>query len=159
MRGFDLYAKRFITPDKTYTHETHIHKDIPGIYPLLFTCCHTSGVLFSPKHSKTIAEYGLGYFVRTSLLGMVILFAVISLVGTVILLKKGYKPVRMGILSFVLGFFIEFVFMKPDWVLAIGSFRLTGGVLIAVILSAIYWFAVWGVPSYVIQHITKGASA
>lgn len=116
-------------------------------------------LLFSPKHSKTIAEYGLGYFIRTSLLGMVILFAVISLIGTVILLKKWYNPVRMGILSFVLGFFIEFVFMKPDWVQAIGSFRLTGGVLIAVVLSAIYWFAVWGVPSYVIQHITKGASA
>jgi len=110
-------------------------------------------LLFSPNHSKTIAEYGLGYFIRTSLMGMVILFAFLSLIGVVILLKKKYKPAKMGVLSLVLGFAIEFLFMRPDWVLALTTFRIGGGLIFAVFISAIYWTAVWGVPSYVVYRV------
>lgn len=107
-------------------------------------------LIFSPHHRKTIAEYGLSYFIRHSLVGMVILFALISLIGVVVLLKKKYTPVRMGVLSLILGFAIEFLFMKPDWVQAIVTFKIGGGTIVAVLISAFYWFAVWGIPSYVI---------
>lgn len=108
-------------------------------------------LLFSPNHPRTIAEYGWGYFIRHSLTGMVVLFAFISLLGVVLFLWKKYDPVKMGILSLILGFAIEFIFMKPDWVHALSTFKITGGVLIAVLVSALYWFAVWGIPSYVIS--------
>lgn len=112
-------------------------------------------LIFSPHHRKTIAEYGLNYFIRTSLLSMIILFAIISLVGLIIFLKKGYTPKQMGVLSLVLGFAIEFLFMKPDWVLSITGGTIKGGTLIAVLLSAFYWFAVWWIPSYGVQRFTK----
>jgi hypothetical protein len=108
-------------------------------------------LIFSPHHRVTIAEYGWSYFIRNSLIGMGILYALLSFVGLLILLKKEYTPVRMGILSLVLGFVIEFFFMKPDWVYAIADFRITGGVFVAVLLSAFYWFAVWGFPSYIVK--------
>ncbi len=108
-------------------------------------------LIFSPHHRVTIAEYGWGYFIRNSLIGMGILYALLSFVGLLILLKKGYTPVKMGILSLILGFVIEFFFMKPDWVYAIADFRITGGVFVAVLLSAVYWFAVWGFPSYIVK--------
>ena len=108
-------------------------------------------LIFSPNHRVTIAEYGWGYFIRNSLVGMGILYAILSLIGLLILLESGYTPVKMGVFSLILGFLIEFLFMKPDWVYAITSLRITGGVFIAVLLSAIYWFAVWGVPSYIIK--------
>ncbi|MBU7030470.1 MAG: hypothetical protein HXS48_26295 [Theionarchaea archaeon] len=109
-------------------------------------------LIFSPHHRRTIAEYGLGYFIRHSLVGMVILFAVVSLIGMVILLKKEYTPVRMGVLSLILGFAIEFLFMRPDWVQAVVTFKIGGGTIVAVLISAFYWFAVWGIPSYVIYR-------
>jgi hypothetical protein len=112
-------------------------------------------LVFSPVHSKTVAEYGLGYFIQHSLGGMIVLYAFLGLIGTVLFLKKGYTPLNMGILSLILGFFIEFVFMKPDWVSDILTLKVGGGTLIAVLLSAVYWIAVWGVPSYVIQHVQR----
>lgn len=162
MKGFDLCAS--VPKDLIPTRKGALMKPtfIKTYFIFVLSCLLVViplELLFSPNHSRTIAEHGLGYFIQTSLLGMVILFAVLSLVGIMILLKKGYNPLKMGTLSFVLGFFIEFVFMKPDWVQVIGSFRLSGGVLVAIVLSAIYWFAVWGVPSYVIQYLTKGTSA
>ena len=111
-------------------------------------------LIFSPHHRVTIAEYGWGYFIRTSLMGMGILYALLSLIGLLILLKMEYTPVRMGVLSLVLGFVIEFFFMKPDWVYTIARFQITAGVVIAVLLSALYWFLVWGFPSYMIKRYT-----
>lgn len=111
-------------------------------------------LLFSPHHRKTIAEYGLPYFMRTSLLSMIFLFALISLLGLIIFLR-GYTPKKMGILSLVLGFAIEFLFMKPDWASAITRGAIKGGTLVAVFLSAIYWFAVWYAPSYGLQSLNQ----
>lgn len=112
-------------------------------------------LLFSPHHRKTIAEYGLTYFMRTSLLPMIFLFALISLVGLIIFLKKGYTPKKMGVLSLVLGVVIEFLFMKPDWALSITGGTIKGGTFVAVVLSAVYWFAVWYAPSYVLQRLNQ----
>jgi hypothetical protein len=115
-------------------------------------------LLFSPNHPKTIAEFGWGYFIFHTLFGMVILYAFLSLIGTVILLKKAYDPVIMGILSLILGFAIEFIFMKPDWVHSLLTFEITGGVIFAVFISAVYWVAVWGFPSYVMTRSIKRES-
>ncbi|MBU7016308.1 MAG: hypothetical protein HXS44_02270 [Theionarchaea archaeon] len=111
-------------------------------------------LIFSPNHRVTIAEYGWGYFIRNSLMGMGILYALLSFIGLLILLKMEYTPVRMGVLSLVLGFIIEFLFMKPGWVYSIARFQITVGIIIAVLLSAFYWFAVWGFPSYMLKRYT-----
>ena len=68
-----------------------------------------------------------------------------------ILLKKGYRSREMGILSLVIGFILEFLWMRPDWVQDIFSLRITGGHVVAVIISGFYWFAAWGVPSRLVS--------
>ncbi|MBU7045651.1 MAG: hypothetical protein HXS54_04375 [Theionarchaea archaeon] len=109
-------------------------------------------LIFSPNHRVTIVEYGWSYFIRNSLVGMGVLYALLSFIGLLILIKREYTPVKMGVLSLILGFVIEFLFMKPGWVYSIAHFQITAGVIIAVLLSAFYWFAVWGFPSYMLKR-------
>ena len=83
--------------------------------------------------------------------GIIIFYSLFSIAGSAILLFKDYKPAMMGMLSFVLGFIFEFTFMRPDWVQNIYAFRITGEVILTVVISAIYWFIPWGVPTYIIK--------
>lgn len=83
-------------------------------------------------------------------MGILTFYSIFDLAGTMILLKKGYGSREMGILSLIFGFIFEFLWMRPDWVQDLSSLRITGGVVVAVIVSAFYWFAAWGVPSYFI---------
>lgn len=74
-----------------------------------------------------------------------------SLAGSAIFFFKNYKPIKMGLLSFALGFILEFATMKPDWVQNIYTLQIAGGTIVAVIVSAVYWFIPWGVPAYIIN--------
>ena len=84
-----------------------------------------------------------------------IFYLIFSFPGSLIFLLKNYKPIRMGLLSLIIGFILEFAFMMPDWVQNIYSFNITGGVVVAVIVSAIYWFIAWGVPAYILALAKK----
>lgn len=85
-------------------------------------------------------------------LGIVMFYMLFSITGSLVFLFKGYRPLKMGLLSFVLGFFFEFAFMRPDWVLKIYSLEVGGDVFGAVIVSAVYWFIAWGIPSYFLHR-------
>ncbi len=84
---------------------------------------------------------------------IVVFYLLFNLIGSSIFLFKSYRPLKMGTLSFVLGFIFEFTFMRPDWVQSIYALSIGGDVISAVIVSAIYWFIPWGVPAYIIRHL------
>ena len=104
-------------------------------------------VIFGPENRQALLEYGWRYLIQHRLIGILTFYSIFNLAGTMILLKKGYGSQEMGILSLIIGFIFEFLWMRPDWVQDLSSLRITGGVVVAVIVSAFYWFAAWGVPS------------
>ena len=83
---------------------------------------------------------------------IIIFYMMFSFFGSLIYLLKNYRPVRMGLLSLVLGFVLEFVLMKPDWVLKIYAFNVDGDAIGAVLVTSLYWFIAWGIPSYVLHR-------
>jgi hypothetical protein len=91
--------------------------------------------------------------------GIVMFYALFSIPGSIVLLLKNYRPVRMGLLSLVLGFVFEFAFMLPDWVLNIYTLKMGGDVIGAVIVSAFYWFIAWGLPSYAVRKYLAKSGA
>ncbi len=105
----------------------------------------------APEHQKSISEQGWRSFVYNQLVGVTILYSIFSFVGSIIFFKKRFDFKRMGLLSFISGFVLEFTFMRPEWVQAIYELRVSGEVIGAVIVSSLYWFIPWGVPSYILQ--------
>lgn len=105
----------------------------------------------TPEREKIIAEYGWANFVQSKVTGLVMFYMIFSFVGSIIFLFKFYKPIIMGILSLVIGFILEFAFMKPEWVQNICVVRIGGDDVVAVIVSALYWFIPWGMPSYIVH--------
>ncbi len=83
------------------------------------------------------------------MIGIVIFYIIFSFVGSVIFLFKNFEPVIMGILSLIAGFFLEFAFMRPDWVQDIFGFRITAGVIVAFIVLAFCWFIYRGHYQYI----------
>lgn len=108
-------------------------------------------LLISPENHKIIDEYGWAYFIQHQFFGIIIFYLLFNFVGVLVFLKTNYRPLRMGILSFVLGFIFEFTFMLPEWVQNIYALRITEDVIGAIIVSSLYWFIPWGLPSYVIH--------
>lgn len=89
--------------------------------------------------------------------GIAMFYLLFSLPGSLIFLFKNYRPLIMGMLSFVIGFLMEFAFMRPDWVMKIYSLNVGLGEIVAVIVSAVYWFIPWGIPAFILQkYIIKG---
>jgi hypothetical protein len=112
-----------------------------------------------PEKEKIIAEHGWAYFIQYQLSAIVVFYTIFNFIGNVIFLFKNYKPVKMGMLSLIVGFILEFAFMKPDWVQNIYAIKIGEAVVGAVIISALYWFIAWGIPSYIIHnYIFKGRS-
>jgi len=91
--------------------------------------------------------------------GIIIFFSIFSFFGALIFIFKSYRPKKMGLCSLVLGFVLEFSFMKPDWVQNIYALKIGGDVIVAIIVTSFYWFIAWGIPSYVIHKylIKSGA--
>jgi hypothetical protein len=84
--------------------------------------------------------------------GIAMFYLMFSLPGSLILLFKNYRPLVMGLLSFVIGFLMEFAFMRPDWVMKIYSLTVGPGEIVAFIVSAVYWFIPWGIPAFILQR-------
>jgi hypothetical protein len=106
-------------------------------------------LLISPENHKIIAEYGWMYFLQNQLISIILFFSLFSLVGTIIFLKTKYNTKKMGSLSLIAGFILEFALIKPDWVQNIYAFRIWGEVIGAILVSSFYWFVAWGIPSYI----------
>jgi len=110
-------------------------------------------LLVSPENRKIIEEQGWTYFLQHQLVGIIIFFLIFSFVGTIIFLKTSYNPRKMGLLSFIIGFILEFTMMKPEWVQNIYAFKIGGDVIGAIIVSSLYWFVTWGAPSYIYNKL------
>ena len=68
-------------------------------------------------------------------------------------LKKVGNPKRLGVVSLITGFALEFALMRPDWVQRIcGQLPMQPMVFIAVTINVIYWFSLWFVPAYVLNR-------
>ncbi|MDH5437595.1 MAG: hypothetical protein OEX76_01695 [Candidatus Bathyarchaeota archaeon] len=106
----------------------------------------------TPEREKIVAEHGWAYMVQSKVTGLTFFYGIFSFVGGVVFLSKSYKPLIMGFLSFVVGFVFEFAFMNPEWVQKIYSLQVGADVVVAVIVSAFYWFIPWGVPSYIFHR-------
>ncbi len=92
--------------------------------------------------------------------GIAMFYLLFSLPGALVLLFRNYRPAKMGLLSLVIGFVFEFSFMRPDWVLKIYSLSAGPGEIVAVIISAIYWFIPWFVPCLILnKYVIKGKNA
>jgi hypothetical protein len=91
--------------------------------------------------------------------GIIIFYTIFSFFGSMIYLFRKYRPVRMGLLSLLIGFLLEFALMRPAWVMNIYGLSITGDVIGAVLVSSLYWFIAWGIPSYALhQYVFKAKS-
>ena len=86
------------------------------------------------------------------LTGIVLFYLMFSFFGSAVYLLKKYRALAMGLLSLVIGFVLEFAFMRPEWVLNIYAVTISGDVVGAVVVSALYWFVAWGIPSYILHR-------
>lgn len=105
----------------------------------------------TPERAAVIAECGWECFLKEKIKGVVIFYVIFNFIGSVIFLLKNYKWKKMGQLSFIIGFILEFLLMRPDWVQNIFSFNITFSVITAVIISSLYWFGAWGAPAYLLH--------
>jgi hypothetical protein len=85
--------------------------------------------------------------------GIIMFFLIFSFFGSLIYLKKNYRWVKMGMLSLLIGFILEFAFMRPEWVLNIYNSNITGDVIGAVLVTSLYWFIAWGIPSFALHRL------
>jgi hypothetical protein len=87
--------------------------------------------------------------------GIIMFYILFSFLGSLIFLFKNFRPLHMGLLSLIIGFILEFAFMRPDWVQNIYAFNISektiGPIVVAIIVSSFYWFIAWGIPSYLIH--------
>ncbi|RLG16966.1 hypothetical protein DRN62_02455 [Nanoarchaeota archaeon] len=104
-----------------------------------------------PEYQEEIEQKGWWAFLYEMLVGVSIFYALFSLAGSLVFIKKRYEPKKMGLLSLALGFLFEFTFMRPDWVQNIYALRIGGGDVVAVLVSSLYWFIPWSVPSYILN--------
>ena len=83
--------------------------------------------------------------------GIIMFYSIFDLVGSLIYFYKKFRARIMGGLSFILGFICEFTFMRPEWVLKIYDLSINGDVIVAVLVSSVYWFIAWFIPSFILH--------
>ena len=83
--------------------------------------------------------------------GITFFYVIFSVAGTAVFLHWGCRPLKMGATSLVAGQFLEFAFMRPEWVQNIYAFRISGDAIGGFAVSSLYWFAAWLIPAYAIR--------
>ncbi len=122
------------------------------ILSALFVNVAMEMVVPSPEKGRVIAEYGWCHYLAVNVRGIILLYVIFNLVGSMIYYDTNLRSVEMGFASLVLGLFLEFAFMKPDWVLHILAIKPGPVDVVALMVSVLNWYAAWGLPSYVIQR-------
>jgi len=108
------------------------------------------------EKAGVIAEHGWGHYLAVNVRSPILFYALFNLIGGVIYNSTNLRSVEMGVFSLVVGFVLEFAFMRPDWVLHILALRVAPADVMAVIVSMFYWYIAWGLPSYLIQRYLMG---
>ncbi len=84
--------------------------------------------------------------------GALFFWVLYCILGVGIFLKKENNPKIIGAYSWVLGYMLEFTWIRPNWVQAIlGEIEMSRlELLAAVLVSSLCWFMSWALPAYVI---------
>jgi len=128
------------------------------------------GSLIVPERQEFTAEHGLEAYASEIIFGVTMFYMLFSLPGALILHLKNFNPKKMGLLSLILGFILEFTVLQPNipegegggasWVQGWYAFNISGETIVGTLISAFYWFIVWGIPSYIfhkyLAHAPKG---
>jgi hypothetical protein len=113
-------------------------------------------VVVKPETLPIIEEYSWGYFIISKLTGgILIMYALYDLLGTIIYYKLKLTPIKMGLIGLAVGMIMEFFFMKPDWVMRFYSLDISFGVIGGLITTAFYWYIPWAAPPYLINKSKK----
>ena len=122
-------------------------------------------VLIAPslveERREFVSEHGVRPYIEFTL-GATILYAIFNIPGSLIFYFKKFNPKRMGVLSLIFGFILEFSRVLPgseeggaSWVQEWYNLEITGGTIVGTIISGLYWFAVWAIPTFIIQKYFK----
>ena len=119
------------------------------------------GSLIVPERQEFASEHGMTAYTFEVFFGTTIFYTIFSFFGALIFYFKNYSYKKMGILSLLLGFILEFTILQPNipegegsgasWVQGWYNLNITGETIVGTLISAIYWFIGWGLPSYVIH--------
>lgn len=99
-------------------------------------------LLISPENRAVMEEQGVGWFLKHVLGGIFLFYLLYDVLGTALFFKL--SPKYLGLASMLIGMFLEFTFMKPDWVV---HFNI-GGFLV----SSLFWFLTWYGPAKIIDY-------
>ena len=113
-------------------------------------------VIPTPEKGRIISKHGWGHYLIVNVRGIVLFFVLFSLTGSVIYNTTSLMSADMGVASLVIGFLLEFAFMRPDWVLHVLTLKPRTGDLVAIIVSMFYWYIAWGLPSYLVWRLLMG---
>jgi hypothetical protein len=102
------------------------------------------------EKAGVVVEHGWGQSLAVDVGGLILFCALFNLIGGVIYNSTNLRSVEMGVFSLGVGLILEFAFMRPDWALQILALRPTLRDLLAVVVSMLYWYISWGLPSFLI---------
>lgn len=125
------------------------------------------GSIIVPERQEFAVEHGMVNYLFEILFGTTIFYTIFSFFGALIFYFKNYNYKKMGLLSLLLGFILEFTILQPNipegegsgasWVQGWYNLNINGETIVGTLISAVYWFIGWGLPSYVI-HKYSGKS-
>ena len=124
------------------------------------------GSLIVPERQEFASEHGITAYTFEVFFGTTIFYTIFSFFGALIFYFKNYSYKKIGILSLLLGFILEFTILQPNipegegsgasWVQGWYNLNINGETIVGTLISAVYWFIGWGLPSYVIhKYSTK----
>jgi len=87
--------------------------------------------------------------------GIVGFYALFSILGSLVLHWKRLKPLPMGMLSLAAGWFCELTFMKPDFLQDVHALRISARLIFTLVITSLYWFLAWGVPTWIVHRYFK----
>ena len=118
------------------------------------------GSLIVPERQEFASEHGMTTYTFEVFFGTTIFYTIFSFFGALIFYFKNYNYKKMGLLSLLLGFILEFTILQPSipegegsgasWVQGWYSLNISGETIVGTLISAIYWFMSWAIPTYII---------
>ena len=114
---------------------------------------------FVPIKQQFIAACTKYPFLPDMTLSLAKFFFVFSIPGFLLFISKKFDFIKMGLFSLFAGFILEFSGFFPvvcgepmNWLHNWHSFADQYWVVLGTLLSSLYWFAAWAIPSYVISQ-------
>jgi|GEM_PF-1826323 len=113
---------------------------------------------FISIRQQFIAAHTKYPFLPDMTLSLAKFFFVFSIPGFLLFISKKFNFVKMGLFSLFAGFILEFSGIFPvvcgepmDWLHNWHNFDVPYWTIIGTLLSSLYWFAAWAIPSYIIS--------